>query len=226
MVDYLKLLSAENPYDRLDAWFKVDWLIKNNIVPVEQFINLKEKFIELLNYEDETVRLHAWKLLPQVMKENIINFSDINKEMFLNTLHSPEGWLLVKDLLDLKVITYDDVLKYKKYFMEFLEGSDLDRISAWSLVNQMIQIGIVSRDEVKKLKNKILSLLKFDDKHIRFNVLFLVDELYKQGLIDSSDILQYKEDILRIVNDDQFSFLVNAYEKNLKDIEEILQIIK
>lgn len=221
MVDYLSLLSSQNPYDRLDGWFKVDWLIKNGIVTKEKLVEMKGKFLDLLSYNDETVRLHAWEMVPKLINKGIITMSDVKKYDFLSLLHVSEAWLLVKDLVNSGIIDVESVKKEKERYIALLRGNELDRIASWSLILDMINLGIINYDDVENNKRYLLELFNFPTYDIRFNLLFLVAELVSKGVFSPRELEPYREKIEEIVKDKDFIQFLKVYEKDPKELESI-----
>ncbi len=227
-MDYKQLLIASNPFDRLDAWFKTKWILDNNILTKEDLIGLKEKFLELLNDSDETVRLHAWQQTPLLLESEIIDYSDIDKykSNLIQSLNdgSLEAWLLVNDLYLGKIITKEDVDNVINTFISMLKGNELDRIAVWSLVPNMLKNLLINAEIIMDLKKYVLDLLDFDDYNIQFNVLFLIVDLYKAKVITRDEIQSRIGKIKEIMSDERFNEFLRVYEKNSRELDELMII--
>lgn len=227
-MDYKQLLIASNPFDRLDAWFKTKWILDNNILTKEDLIGLKEKFLELLNDSDETVRLHAWQQTPLLLENGIIDYSDIDKYKtnLIQSLKdgSLEAWLLVNDLYLGKIITKEDVDKVINTFISMLKGNELDRIAVWSLVPNMLKNSLINTEIIMDLKKYVLDLLDFDDYNIQFNVLFLIVDLYRSKVITRDEIHSRIDKIKEIMSDERFNEFLRVYEKNSRELDELMII--
>ncbi|AWR93578.1 hypothetical protein [Acidianus brierleyi] len=225
-MDYRQLLIASNPFDRLDAWFKTKWILDNNVLTKEDLIGLKEKFLELLNDSDETVRLHAWQQTPFLLENGIIDYSDIDKyktNLILSLKDgSLEAWLLVNDLYLGKIITKEDVDNVINTFISMLKGNELDRIAVWSLVPNMLKNSLISAEIIMDLKKYVLDLLDFDDYNIQFNVLFLIVDLYRSKVITRDEIQSRVDKIKEIMSDERFNEFLRLYEKNSRDLDELI----
>ncbi|MFP3218584.1 hypothetical protein [Acidianus sp.] len=221
MVDYLALLSSQNPYDRLDGWFKIDWLIQNNIVTKEKLIEMKDKFLNLLSYNDDTVKLHAWRMVPQLINKGIITVKDVKKYDFLSLLYDSEAWLLVKDLVNSGAIDIESVKKEKEKYIALLKGNELDRIASWSLILDIVNLGIIDKNDVENNKKYLLELFNFPAYDIRFNLLFLVAELISKGVLSPKELEPYEKKIEEIVKDKDFNQFVKIYEKDPRELESI-----
>ncbi|BDC18494.1 hypothetical protein [Acidianus sp. HS-5] len=221
MVNYLALLSSQNPYDRLDGWFKIDWLIQNDIVSKEKLIEMKDKFLELLSYNDDTVKLHAWEMVPKLISKGIITVEDVKKYDFLSLLYDSEAWLLVRDLVNSGVVDVEKVKKEKEKYISFLKGNELDRIASWSLILDMFNAGIITKEEIEDNKKYLLELFNFPAYDIRFNLLFLVSELLKKGVISQEELKPYDKKIEEIIKDKDFKQFVKIYEKDPRELESL-----
>jgi hypothetical protein len=225
-MDYKKLLMASNPFDRLDAWFKTQWILDNNVLSKDELIGLKDKFIELLNNPDETVRLHAWQQTPELISRGILNYEDIKdyKANLIQSLKegSLEAWLLVNDLYKGKIISKEDITNVVDTFISLLKGNELDRIAIWSLVPDMLKNSLIDKETILNLKKYVLDLLTFDDYDIRFNVLFLIIDLYKAKIFTENEIIQKNNEIKEIVSDPKFNDFLKIYEKDPKELKLII----
>ncbi len=225
-MDYKKLLMASNPFDRLDAWFKTQWILDNNVLSKDELIGLKDKFIELLNNPDETVRLHAWQQTPELISRGILNYEDIKdcKANLIQSLKegSLEAWLLVNDLYKGKIISKEDITNVVDTFISLLKGNELDRIAIWSLVPDMLKNSLIDKETILNLKKYVLDLLTFDDYDIRFNVLFLIIDLYKAKIFTENEIRQKNNEIKEIVSDPKFNDFLKIYEKDPKELKLII----
>ncbi len=221
MVNYVALLSSQNPYDRLDGWFKLDWLIQNEIINKEKLIEMKDKFLELLSYNDDTVRLHAWEMVPKLISKGIITPDDVKKYDFTSLLYDSEAWLLVKDLVNSGAIDVEKIKNEKEKYISLLRGNELDRIASWSLILDIFNTGIITKEEIEENKKYLLELFNFPAYDIRFNLLFLLADLVNKGVILPEELKPYEKNIEEIIKDKDFEQFVKIYEKNPKDLESV-----
>ncbi|MCI2413851.1 MAG: hypothetical protein MPF33_01165 [Candidatus Aramenus sp.] len=194
-MDYVNLLKSQNPYDRLDAWFKAEWLLNNGMATREELGRLKDYFLELLSHPDETVRLHAWQQSLKLLPLGVINLEDlkVRKGYFLDALNDAEGWLLALDLLRGRVVTKEELKEKVPQFLSLLKGNELNKVASWSLVPQMISEGVVVRGEAEALKRYLFDLLDSPAYDVQFNVLFLIAELYERGFLKEEDAKNVRE---------------------------------
>ncbi|BFH74178.1 hypothetical protein SJAV_21220 [Sulfurisphaera javensis] len=213
---YKSLLISENKYDRLDAWFKVDYLV--NVLGINEVKSKINFFISLLCDKDLDIVLHAWQLLPKLLKLGLVQRSEADDKCFVKALREGDinAWWIGIDLykegvIDLSLLK-NEIESYKKA----LSSDPLTRLGAWSLLPEMLKLDLV-KDIDEKL---IVDLLK--DKslnyHIKLNVLYLVLELKEKGIIKNLDIQAVKE----IVNNPMFKQLSEAYDKDWKKVIQVL----
>lgn len=216
---YKNLLESENKYDRLDAWFKVDYLTK--ILGIDEVRNKINFFLDLLCDEDLDIVLHAWQLLPKLIKLGLVHKESLNYNCFARALREGDinAWWIGIDLYKEGVINKDLLNEEINSYKKSLSADPLTRIGSWSLLPEMLRLNLVSEKEISE--SKLTELLK-DKKlnyHVKLNVFYLIIDLIKREIIKDVDWRAMRE----IIEDPSFKQLSQAYEKNW---EEAIQLIE
>jgi len=152
---FIELLSS-NEDIRWRAWLEVPLLIESGIISKEDVMNNKKYFIELLS-SNEDIRWRAWDDVSKLIE--LIEYEIISKEdaiYFIELLSSNEdirllAWLEVPLLIESGIISKEDVMNNKKYFIELLSSKDLIiKIAITPTIPGLIKCGIFTEEELKR----------------------------------------------------------------------------
>ncbi|BFI74568.1 hypothetical protein [Sulfurisphaera ohwakuensis] len=201
---YEQLLTSNNKYDRLDGWRKADLLYKS--IDLKSY---KEYFLELLEDEDIDVALHAWQMLPQLIKLNIIDKNEYDEKKLVRALREGDinAWWIAYDLWKEGIISLDLLKSNIEYFEKSLRSDPLTRISAWSLLPYFLDIGLIEKPDKDYLTELLEQPLNI---HIKVNVVYLILELKEKGIINNVNV----DAIKKVIEDPNFIKLSEAYEKD------------
>ena len=168
---FLKLLESQDEYMRVRAWLWAKDLLDRDIVTWKDLVQMKVHLLKLLKSQDERVRADAWEAIKEYIYLEPSGglaslFGDggepvINKEdapFFLELLESQDervradAWNKVGVLMEVGIITLDEVKRRKKYFLKLLTSNDFDiRFHARRIMKELVSKGVIPQDEVEDL---------------------------------------------------------------------------
>ncbi|PSO05434.1 hypothetical protein B9Q13_01975 [Candidatus Marsarchaeota G2 archaeon ECH_B_SAG-G16] len=169
------MLSSKNSI-RWRAWrFVLPELIGIGIISIEDIVNNKKYFIELLSSEDENIRWRMWRMARELIKYGIITKKDAmnNKKCFIELLSSKyrirlQAWDDVCFLIKYGIITKKDVMNNKKCFIELLISAQSDaaiKLEIGNVISKLIECGIFDKDVMNNKDNfeyLIKELIKYE----------------------------------------------------------------
>ncbi len=222
---YVKLLSSNNLYDRLDGWNKIDYLISEGMLKREEILSLMSNFQELLYNQDSVVALHAFKLLDKFVALNLVKVDSSLKERIKQLVLEPEldNWWVAEELVSKKILSPQDLSEKIDIFLKFLESTGADQIDAWNLAKNLVHDGAISKCLLKPYAKNLLVLLKSSDMHLRFNSWLMASDLIKEGIADASEFREAKDYLLELLKSDYFEDLSRIYEKYATDFLDVMR---
>jgi hypothetical protein len=219
---YIKSLSLEDQFSRLDAWYKVDFLIDNNILAKEYVVENKEKFLDLLTTTDEMVKVHAWVLARRFADAGYINKADIDKRKSYIIPYVKSGdltaWWNVIDLVNGGYMDNSYIHPYKNVFIESLKSENPGIVSdAWHMVPLLVHAGIIEEDDYEDNKKYLFNVLTSSNQYIRLNAWETIIDLGEKGILKKEDILPFKDKAKELVEGDDLIKLISLFDTNTED---------
>ncbi|WP_337861025.1 hypothetical protein [Ferroplasma sp.] len=214
---YMKSLSLEDQFSRLDAWYKVDFLIDNKILTKDYVVENKQKFLDLLTTTDEMVKVHAWVLARRFADAGYISKEDINKRKTYLIPYVESGdltaWWNAVDLINGNYIDNTYLFPYKDIFIDSLKSDNPGIVSdAWHMVPLLVNAGIIKENNYEENKKYLFNVLKSSNQYIRLNAWETIIDLGEKGILKRDDILPYKEKAKELVNGEDLIKLTSLFD--------------
>ncbi|AAT43427.1 hypothetical protein [Picrophilus oshimae] len=227
---YIKSLADDDEFSRLDAWYKVNFLIENNILDRDYVVNHKDLFLDLLTTDDEMVKVHAWVLARRFADAGYISKEDIEKRKDYLLPYIKAGdltaWWNADDLINGKYLEPDYLRKYKDIFIEKLHDSDIGTLTdAWHMIPLMLRDNIINRDDYVKYKSHILSVLDQKNPYIRLNGWETIINLTEAGVLSREDVAPYKDKAGELLKGDDIIKLTSLFDTTVEKFKERLKNI-
>ncbi len=228
---YIKSLALGDKFSRLDAWYKVDFLIENNILTKDFVIQNKDKFLDLLTTTDEMVKVHAWVLARRFADTGYITKDDIvkRKSYLLPYVQSGDltAWWNVTDLINGKYLDKSYLIPYKNIFIESLKSDNPGVVSdAWHMVPLLVNAGIINNGDYEEYKKYLFNVLKSSNQYIRLNAWETIIDLGEKNILKKEDLSQFKNNARELVEGDDLIKLTSLFDttndefiKKLRNLE-------
>jgi len=228
---YIKSLALEDKFSRLDAWYKVDFLIDNNILTKEFVVSNKDKFLDLLTTTDEMVKVHAWVLARRFADAGYITKEDIVKRKSYLLPYVTSGdltaWWNAIDLINGKYLDKSYLIPYKDTFIESLKSDNPGTVSdAWHMIPLLVNAGIIKNEDYDEDKKYLFNVLKSSNQYIRLNAWETIIDLGEKGIIKNDELSQFKSNAKELIEGDDLIKLTSLFDttsdkfiKRLKSLE-------
>jgi hypothetical protein len=219
---YLKSLSLEDKFSRLDAWYKVDFLIDNNILTKQFVVENKTNFLDLLTTTDEMVKVHAWVLARRFADAGYITKEDIDKRKSYLIPYVQGGdltaWWNAVDLIKGGYMDSSYIKPYKNVFIESLKSENPGIVSdAWHMVPMLTSTNILSQSDYEDNKKYLFNVLKSSNQYIRLNAWETIIDLGEKGILKKEDILPFRSHAKELIEGDDLIKLTSLFDTNKAD---------
>ena len=219
---YIKSLSLEDQFSRLDAWYKVDFLIDNNILTKEYVIENKTKFLDLLTTTDEMVKVHAWVLARRFADAGYISKEDIDKRKSYLIPYVKSGdltaWWNAIDLVNGGYIDNTYLTPYKGIFIASLKSDNPGVVSdAWHMVPLLLKAGVISNADYDDNKKYLFNVLKSSNQYIRLNAWETIIDLGEKGILTKEDIFPFKSKAKELIEGEDLIKLTSLFDTSKDD---------
>ncbi len=219
---YLKSLSLEDQFSRLDAWYKVDFLIDNHILSKEYVIENKEKFLDLLTTTDEIVKVHAWVLARRFADSGYIGKEDIERRKSYLIPYVKNGdltaWWNALDLVNGGYLDSTYLSPYKDVFIESLKSENPEVVSdAWHMIPMLVKAGIIRETDYDDNKKYLFNVLKSSNQYIRLNAWETIIDLGEKCILKKEDLLPFKDKARELIEGEDLIKLVSLFDTNTGD---------
>ncbi len=219
---YLKSLALDDKFSRLDAWYKVDFLISNNILTKEYVVENKNKFLDLLTTTDEMVKVHAWVLARRFADAGYITKEDINKRKSYLIPYVQSGdltaWWNAVDLIRGGYVDSSYISPYKDVFIQSLKSSNPGIVSdAWHMVPMLTGTNILKESDYEDNKKYLFNVLKSSNQYIRLNAWETIIDLGEKGILRKDDILPFRDHAKELIEGDDLIKLTSLFDTNKDD---------
>ncbi len=219
---YLKSLSLEDKFSRLDAWYKVDFLIDNNIMTKEYVVENKGYFLDLLTTTDEMVKVHAWVLARRFADAGYITKEDIDKRKSYLMPYVQSGdltaWWNAVDLIKGGYIDSSYIRPYKNVFIESLKSENPGIVSdAWHMVPMLTGAKILTESDYEDNKKYLFNVLKSSNQYIRLNAWETIIDLGEKGVLQKEDILPFRDRAKELIEGDDLIKLTSLFDTSKDD---------
>ncbi len=214
---YLKSLSLEDKFSRLDAWYKIDFLIDNKILTKEYVVQNKAQFLDLLTTTDEMVKVHAWVLARRYADTGYITGEDIDKRKSYLIPYIKDGdltaWWNAVDLINGKYIDSEYIKPYKDVFIESLKSPNAGIVSdAWHMVPMLVSAGVLNKDDYNDNKKYLFNVLKSPNQYIRLNAWETIIDLAEKGIITKEELLPFKSQARELIEGEDIIKLTSLFD--------------
>ncbi|MEM0139762.1 MAG: hypothetical protein QXZ44_04025 [Ferroplasma sp.] len=214
---YMKSLSLDDQFSRLDAWYKVDFLIENNILTKEYVIENKKQFLNLLTTTDEMVKVHAWVLARRFADSGYITHEDISerKSYLLPYIEKADltAWWNAVDLINGKYIESDYLKPYKNVFIESLKSANAGIVSdAWHMVPMLSAAGVIKPEDYDCNKKYLFNVLKSPNQYIRLNAWETIIDLAERGVIKKDELIPFKDNARELIEGEDIIKLTSLFD--------------
>jgi hypothetical protein len=219
---YIKSLSLEDQFSRLDAWYKVDFLIDNNILTKEYVVENKTKFLDLLTTTDEMVKVHAWVLARRFGDAGYIQKEDIEKRKSYLIPYVQSGdltaWWNAIDLVNGGYLDNSYLIPYKDIFIQSLKSENPGVVSdAWHMVPLLTKAGIITHKDYDENKKYLFNVIKSSNQYIRLNAWETIIDLGEKGILAKEDILPFKGKAQELIEGEDIIKLTSLFDTNKED---------
>ncbi|WP_287950272.1 hypothetical protein [Acidiplasma sp.] len=227
---YLKSLSLEDQFSRLDAWYKVDFLIDNGILTKDYVIENKNQFLGLLTTDDEMVKVHAWVLARRFADAGYITKEDIvsRKDYLLPYIKSGDltAWWNAIDLILGNYLDKTYLIPYKNVFIESLKSQNAGVVSdAWHMLPLLKSGGVIVDGDYEEYKKFLFNVLKSPNQYIRLNGWETIIDLAEKGIINKNDLDPYRSMAKELVEGEDLIKLTSLFDTTEHDFKERLKNI-
>ncbi len=214
---YIKSLALEDKFSRLDAWYKVDFLIENNILTKRFVVESKDKFLDLLTTTDEMVKVHAWVLTRRFADAGYVTKDDIvkRKSYLLPYVRSGDltAWWNAIDIINGKYLDSSYLIPYKDIFIESLKSGNPGVVSdAWHMVPSLVNAGIINENDYKEYKKYLFNVLKSSNQYIRLNAWETIIDLGEKNVFKKDDLSQFKDRAKELIEGDDLIKLTSLFD--------------
>lgn len=219
---YIKSLSLEDKFSRLDAWYKVDFLISNDILTKEYVVENKGQFLDLLTTTDEMVKVHAWVLARRFADAGYITKEDIEKRKSYLIPYVESGdltaWWNALDLVKGGYIESSYIAPYKNIFIESLKSENPGIVSdAWHMVPMLTSTNILKESDYENHKKYLFNVLKSSNQYIRLNAWETIIDLGEKGILHKEDILPFRDHAKELIEGEDIIKLTSLFDTNRDD---------
>ncbi len=219
---YIKSLSLEDQFSRLDAWYKVDFLIDNKILTKEYVVENRTKFLDLLTTTDEMVKVHAWVLARRFADAGYIEKADIEKRKSYLIPYVKEGdltaWWNAIDLVNGGYLDNTYLIPYKDIFIDGLKSENPGVVSdAWHMVPMLVKTGVIKQEDYDDNKKYLFNVLKSSNQYIRLNAWETIIDLSEKGILMKKDILPFKDKAKELIEGEDIIKLTSLFDTNRDD---------
>ncbi len=216
---YMKSLFLPDQFSRLDAWYKVDFLIENGILEREYVITNKDQFLNLLTTENEMVKVHAWVLARRFADSGYILKEDIIKRKAYLIPYIEEGdltaWWNAVDLIIGNYLDSSYLKPYKNTFINSLKSENPGIVSdAWHMIPLLLEGNVIERNDYESFKEYLFNVLKSTNQYIRLNAWETIIDLGEKKILNKDDLFPFKLQAKELVEGDDLIKLVSLFDTN------------
>jgi hypothetical protein len=214
---YMKSLSLKDQFSRLDAWYKVDFLLDNKIMSKDYIIENKQQFLDLLTTTDEMVKVHAWVLARRFADAGYITKEDINKRKSYLLPYVESGdltaWWNALDLILGNYIESTYLVPYKNIFIKSLKSDNPGIVSdAWHMVPMLLKAGIINENDYEDDKKYLFNVLKSSNQYIRLNAWETIIDIAEKGILAKKDLLPFRDKARELISGDDLIKLTSLFD--------------